>query len=144
MGYLNTWSYAARMRMLRRRVRGFFALQSVLMLISGGMKLAKSLSVESVSAASAEGMIALMFAGAWWTTRKPSEYRNSWAVAASLICVVTGTYIVWAAYQGGGFSRSGAVSAILGLAGLYLYSQGGRAPHSIADAPVTDCVEAAQ
>ena len=85
-------------------------------------------------------MLAFMFAGAWWTTRKPSEYRNPWAVAASSVCVATGTYIVWAAHAAGGFSRSGGVSVILGLAGLYLYSQGGRAPHLTGD-QMSGCVE---
>jgi hypothetical protein len=114
------------------------------MLVSGGMKIAKAASMESISAACADGMIALMFAGAWWTTRKPSEYRNPWAVAASLICVATGTYVVSVAHAAGGLSRSGGFSIILGLAGLYLYSQGGRAPDSVADAPVADCVEQGQ
>lgn len=144
MGYLPGSGYAARMRLLRRRVRGFFALQSLLMLIAGGMKLAKSLSMDSISAASADGMVALMFAGAWWTTRKPSEYANPWAVAASLICVATGTYIVWAAHAAGGFSRTGGLSVILGLAGLYLYSQGGRAPRPITTEQMADCVEQQQ
>ena len=62
MGLLPLPGYAARMRVLRRRVRGFFALQSVLMLVSGGMKIAKANSMESISAASADGMTALMFA----------------------------------------------------------------------------------
>lgn len=141
MGHLPLPGYAARMRVLRRRVRGFFVLQSILMLISGGVKIAKSTSMDSISAASADGMIALMFAGAWWTTRKPSESRNPWAVAASLICVASGIYLVLAAHTAGGFSRSGGVSVILGLAGLYLYSQGGRAPDSTTDAPVAECVE---
>lgn len=130
----------ARMRVLRRRVRGFFALQSLLMLFTGGMKVARSSSMDSISAASADGMLALMFAGAWWTTRKPSEYRNPWAVAASLVCVATGTYIVWAAHGAGGFSRSGGMSVILGLAGLYFYSQGGRAPQAAGE-QMSDCAE---
>ena len=110
------------------------------MLLAGGMKLAQSASNDNISAASADGMLAFMFAGAWWTTRKPSEFRNPWAVAASLVCVATGTYIVWAAHAAGGFSRSGGVSVILGLAGLYLYSQGGRAPHLAGD-QISGCVE---
>jgi len=128
------------MGVLRRRVRGFFALQSVLMLVSGGMKIAKANSTESISAASADGMLALMFAGAWWTTRKPSEYRNPWAMSASLVCVATGIYVVCVAHAAGGFSRSGGVSVILGLAGLYLYSQGGRAPHPTGKG-MTECIE---
>jgi hypothetical protein len=88
--------------------------------------------MDSISSASAHFMVALMFAGAWWTTRKPSPYRNPWAMAASVVSVVTGGYIVWAARVHGGFSRSGWLSVILGVAGLYLYSQGGRAPRAVA------------
>ena len=110
------------------------------MLVTGGMKIAKANSMESISAASADGMLALMFAGAWWTTRKVSEYRNPWAMSASLVCVATGIYVVCAVHAAGGFSRSGGVSVILGLAGLYLYSQGGRAPHPAGEGMV-ECVE---
>jgi len=116
------------MRLLRRRVRGFFAVQAILMLISGCLKLASSYSIENISFASAHFMAGLMFIGAWWTTRKASPYLNPWAMAASVICVATGAYIAWAEHLGGNFSRSGWLSTILGIAGLYLYSQGGRAP----------------
>jgi|SRR5437764_9274633 len=119
------------MRLLRKRVRGFFALQAILMLASGGLKLASSLSMDNISFASAHCMVGLMFLGAWWTTRKVTPYRNPWAMAASVICVSTGGYIAWAAHIRGGFSRSGWLSIILGIAGLYLYSQGGRAPRPI-------------
>lgn len=116
------------MRLLRKRVRGFFALQAILMVITGGVRLASSFSIDNISFASLHFMVALMFIGAWWTTRKPGPYRNPWAVSASVICVVTGGYIAWSAHARGGFSRSGWLSVILGTAGLYLYSQGGRAP----------------
>lgn len=122
--------YARQMKILRKRVRSFFALQSILMLISGGLTLARSASMQNISSACLDGMVALMFAGGWWTTRKPSDYRNPWAVASSLICVVTGAYIFWTTHTSGRFSRSGGVSVILGFAGLYLYSQGGRAPRN--------------
>jgi hypothetical protein len=116
------------MRVLRRRVRGFFALQAVLMFVSGGFKLATSFSREHVMYASTHAAAGLMFLGAWWTTRRVSPYRNPWAMAASLICVATGAFIAWSAHLRGGFSQSGWFSTILGVAGLYLYSQGGRAP----------------
>jgi len=114
------------MKLLRRRVRGFFALQTILMLVTGSMKLTGPFSRDKVSFASAHFSAALMFLGAWWTTRKPSPYRNPWAMSASLICVAMGAYIAWAAHVRGNFSQSGWLSMILGLAGLYLYSQGGR------------------
>ena len=126
--------YAARMRLLRKRVRSFFAFQSVLMVVSGGLKLSGALSMDNVSSASAHFMVALMFAGAWWTTRKTSPNRNPWAMAVSFVSVVTGGYIAWAARVHGGVSRSGWLSVILGVAGLYLYSQGGRAPRAMAAA----------
>ena len=116
------------MRLLRRRVRGFFALQAVLMTAAGVFKLMHSVTRDTTSIASAHFMVALMFAGAWWTTRKPTPYRNPWAMAASIISVAMGGYIVWAAHQRAAFSRSGWLSVIVGIAGLYLYSQGGRSP----------------
>jgi hypothetical protein len=111
------------------------------MVFAGGIKLAKSVSMDSIGSASLDGMVALMFAGAWWTTRKPSEYRNPWAVAASVICVATGVYIVWAAHIAGRFSPSGGMSVILGVAGLYLYSQGGHAPRHSAPAALSASAE---
>jgi hypothetical protein len=97
------------------------------------VRLANSLSTDNISFASLHFMVALMFIGAWWTTRKPGPYRNPWAVAASVICVATGGYIAWSAHTRGVFSRSGWLSIILGIAGLYLYSQGGRAPRAAPD-----------
>lgn len=114
------------MKLLRRRVRGFFALQTMVMVVTGSMKLTGSFSQSDVSSAWVHFSAALMFLGAWWTTRKPSPYRNSWAMAASLICVATGAYIVWAAHARGRFSQSGWLSVLLGVAGLYLFSQGER------------------
>jgi hypothetical protein len=108
------------------------------MLVSGALKLAKTVSMDSISSASAHFMVALMFAGAWWTTRKASSYRNPWAVAASIISVATGAYIAWAAHARAGFSRSGWLSVILGIAGLYLYSQGGRAPRPLTTVAAAD------
>jgi hypothetical protein len=118
------------MKVLRRRVRSFFALQAILMFANGGFRLAGSLSRDSIIFASAHCSAGLMFLGAWLTTRKTSPYRNPWAVAASLICIATGAYIGWTAHLRGSFSQSGWFSMILGLAGLYLYSQGGRAPRA--------------
>jgi len=132
------------MRILRRRVRGFFALQSVLMLVAAIVTLTKSVSMDSINTASLDGTLSLMFAGAWWTTRKISDYRNPWAVSASLICVATGAYLVWDAHAAGRFSRSGALSAIIGVAGLYLYSQGGRAPRCGPGAGMCGTVEQAE
>jgi hypothetical protein len=116
------------MRLLRRRVRGFFALQAVFMTFAGGLNLAHSASADAARSAAAQCMAALMFAGAWWTTRKPAPYRNPWAMAASIVSLATGAYMVWAAHVQLRFSRSGWLSIILGIAGLYLYSQGGRNP----------------
>jgi len=126
------------MRLLRKRVRGFFALQAILMLVSGGLKLTRSFSMDNISFASANCMAGLMFLGAWWTTRKVTPYRNPWGMAASVICISTGAYIAWAAHIRGGFSRSGWLSMILGTAGLYLYSQGGRAPRPTLPASAAD------
>lgn len=117
------------MKVLRSRVRGFFALQSVVLTLAGALRLARPAGADSTSFAAAHGMAALMFAGAWWTTRRPGPYRNPWAMAASTVSVVTGGYIVWAAHLQSSFSRSGWLSIILGTAGLYLYSQGGRNPY---------------
>jgi len=126
------------MKVLRRRVRGFFALQAILMVASGGFRLAGSFSRDNIIFASTHCSAGLMFLGAWWTTRKVSPYRNPWAMAASLICIATGAYIGWAAHLRGSFSQSGWFSTVLGLAGLYLYSQGGRAPRA---SPVTTPVD---
>src|SRR3569833_1927658 len=115
-------------------VCGFFVLFVVLMLASGGFKLATSFSRDNVMFALVHATAGLMFLGAWWTTRKVSPYRNPWAMAASHICIATGAYIGWAAHLRGSFSQSAWCSTVLGLAGLYLFSHGGRAPRA---SPVT-------
>jgi hypothetical protein len=68
---------------------------------------------------------AMVFAKAWWTTRKPSQYRNLWAVAGSSITLGGGLYLLWQRHSSFGMASRGLIAIILGGVGLFLFLRGG-------------------
>jgi hypothetical protein len=120
---------------LRRRIRGFFLLQSLLMVLA--------LLVSFVSPFRADAELSpldhlawrlayfgfsLVFAKAWWTTRQPRPYRNLWAVAASCISLGGGLYFFWLGHSSLALVCRATVTIILGATGFFLFCQGGAPP----------------
>ena len=72
-------------------------------------------------------VLSLPFVMAWWTTRKPSARRNVWAIVASLFYLAEGLLWFWMrhrfpAYTHGFSVRDGIYLAVIGVAGVILFS----------------------
>src|ERR1017187_7016001 len=122
------------MRAFKRRIRGFFAVQAVILLLAAargaadqsyvdkGVSPARHFFVLAVFAA-----VGLIFAMAWGTTRKPSAARNLWAIAASLISIALGGLIAWLGWHFDSnlsYAIPGLIVLALGAGGLYFYGRG--------------------
>jgi hypothetical protein len=123
------------MPLLRSRIRGFFALQAILLLLALGISLVSpfrgddALSpLDHYAWRLAYLGFASVFVKAWWTTRKPSSYRNLWAIAASCISLGGGLYFAWHGWASFALVSRGLITIIIGGAGLFLFCQGGAAP----------------
>jgi hypothetical protein len=120
------------MRILKTRIRAFFVFQALILMAAAVRSLinpaiAKSLFPEArheVFLVVCVGL-SLIFAGAFVTTRKPTPFRNPWAIAASLVSITAGAYLVWLSHSSLASVARGLVTILIGIAGLYLYSQGG-------------------
>ena len=125
------------MRILRRRIRGFFIVQAVLLLAASirgfGSTTYTVDPFQHYAFCTAYGVCALIFGAAFMTTRKPSPYRNSWAIAASLVSIAAGGYVLWLSRAGDTHPAFGLIAIGVGIGGLYLYSQGG-SPKDAGDA----------
>jgi len=115
------------------RIRGFFVIQAALLFISivrSAMhpEASEMTPLRHDAFLATCAVLSLIFVMAFITTRKPTTFRNSWAVAASSVSIVAGTYIVWIKHNHFTFASSAIAAIIVGLGGLYLYSQGGPAP----------------
>lgn len=119
------------MRLLRRRIRGFFALQAILLLVALGFSLVKPFRDPALSPLDHYAWrlaylgFSLVFVKAWWTTRKSSPFRNLWAVAASCISLGGGLYFLWKGHSSLGLTCRALVTIIIGGIGLTLFCQGG-------------------
>jgi Zn-dependent protease len=73
-------------------------------------------------------LLSLPFVMAWWTTRKPSAKRNVWAIVASLFYIAEGLLLLFftlhtlPALSHRGTSRDGLYFAVIGVAGVILFS----------------------
>ncbi len=136
------------MRILKRRIRAFFVLQAIILLAAAARSLvnpaiAKQLLPEArheVFLAVCVGL-ALVFAGAFLTTRKPSPFRNPWAIAASLVSITAGAYLVWLSHSALASAARGLITIVIGIAGLYLYSEGGASRKSQAENPSAESAQ---
>jgi hypothetical protein len=123
------------MPILRRRIRGFFALRAVLLFLALGISLVSPFRGDDALSPLdryawwlVDLGFALVFVKAWWTTRKPSPYRNLWAIAASGISLGGGLYFAWHGRASVALVSRGLVTIIIGGAGLFLFFQGGAPP----------------
>jgi Zn-dependent protease len=145
------------MHALKSIVRWFFAIQAAVLIllplaaIFGGLRKhlllylghatsaqAHRASAEAAAYGLVVGMLAagLLFAAAWWTTRKPSPANRVWAIAASAVNVVQGVVLLLASHLTRGrisFSPGDGLWCIaLGVAGLFLFVRVGEAPPAAA------------
>src|SRR5882757_9351803 len=123
------------MPILRRRIRGFFALQAILLFVALGISLVSpfrgddALSpLDHYAWRLAYLGFALVFVKAWWTTRTPSPYRNLWAIAASCISLGGGLYFAWQGWASAALVSRGSVTSIIGVADLVIFLRGGAPP----------------
>jgi len=123
------------MRLFRRRIRTFFLLQGLILAVQVVHSLLKPTPVDygmppvrHFAFVVAYCLLSMIFATAWWTTRKPSTFRNDWAMAASFVSIGAGIYILCNYHNSLPYAAPGLIALVLGVGGLYLYSQGGTSP----------------
>ena len=122
------------MQLLRKRIRGFFALQAVVLLMSFGATLITRLREDQGSLlgrfawVGAYYALALIFCKAWMSTRKASPYRNRWAVGASCVSFGGGLYFFWVGHSSLTLVCRGLIEIIIGAAGFLIFMGKGRQP----------------
>ena len=118
------------MRFFRRRIRGIFALQAILLCLLGASGLVTvALKPSEAHFSPFAFTLAFLLTGivngiAWWSTRKPSEYRDAWAMGASALAIAEGIAMAWVNHRTSTPAIPGLYGA-LGIAGLVVFSQGG-------------------
>jgi hypothetical protein len=123
------------MKIIRRRVRSAFlwgAISFIGVVVVGVTH--PDLAATHGSAAyymvmSVSALLAGLYGAAWYTTQKPSPYRNNWAVAASSLSLIWGVIMAYAMFRLFPSSPRAEIPAVItilvGGAGLYLYAPGG-------------------
>jgi hypothetical protein len=123
------------MNILRRRVRSAFLLGTItfvgLIVVSvSHPELAENYNpIAFYGVLFVSAVLAVLFGAAWLTTRKPSSYRNNWAVAASSLSLLWGAFLAYAIFRIMPGRLEAEIPALatclVGAAGLYLYAPGG-------------------
>lgn len=123
------------MNIIRRRVRAAFlwaaiSFIAVVVIAAGHPELAEKYNSTVYSLVlSVSALLAVLYGAAWLTTRKPSPYRNNWAVAASSLSLIWGIGLACAIYQyKPGNPRAeipALITIVVSCAGLFLYAPGG-------------------
>jgi len=123
------------MKLLRRRVRRSFLFAAIGFLVIGLLDVTRQdYANYGISSVHHFGFIAFcllqggIYAAAWFTTKKPSPYRNNWAVAGSLFTLAWAGFDLWLHHSDVMAARGGIIGLILAIAGLYVFGQGGEAP----------------
>jgi CHASE2 domain-containing sensor protein len=118
------------MKLLRRRINTFFALQAILLFMAGLRALLDTRYVErGVSPLrhwvflSGYLLLSMVFTKAWRVTRKPNPFREAWAIAAAAISICTGLYLLWYAHATHTFPVSGLTVLLMGLGTIFLIVQ---------------------
>ena len=120
------------MRLLRRRINTFFALQAILLFLSGARILVDPRFDRGISPLrywlflSGYLLLALVFLKAWRATRKPSPLQEAWARAAASISIVSGLYLLWVAHATHTFWVPGLIAVLIGVATFFLLFQSRR------------------
>jgi hypothetical protein len=119
------------MRLLRKRIRGFFALQAIALLLSLGASLVTQLRTpnagslyDRITLVVAYFGLSLIFFKAWATTHKTSPFRNRWAMAASCVSFGWGCYFFWVGHSSLGPACRALITLIIGAVGFAIFCQG--------------------
>jgi len=119
------------MRLLRRRIRGFFAFQAIVLLLSLGASLVSLLRAnpgwalyDRLIPIFAYCGLSLTFFKAWTTTRKKSPCRNRWAMCASSLSFGGGIYFFWVGHSSLGLACRGLITVLIGGIGFFIFCQG--------------------
>jgi len=123
------------MKILRRRVRSTYLWGAIVFVgfIAGCVKHPEFADIYGsgvyYGALSVSALLAVLYGAAWLTTRKPSPYRNNWAVGASSLSLVWGMFLAFALYQLMPGRIEAEIPALITIlvsgAGIYLYAPGG-------------------
>ncbi|HXE06664.1 MAG TPA: hypothetical protein VN612_02125 [Acidobacteriaceae bacterium] len=129
------------MKLLRRRVRRSFLFATIGFLILGLLDLTRQdYAAHGISTLHHFGFVVFclaqggIYAAAWFTTKKPSPYRNNWALLGSLLTLAWAGFDLWLHHADILAARGGIVGLILAVAGLYVFGQGGAPPRSASQA----------
>jgi len=123
------------MNILRRRVRSAFRWGAVSFIAIFILGLARPEFADTYGSTiyylvlAGSALLGVLYGAAWLTTRKPSPYRNNWAVAASSLSLIWGVVMACAIYRFMPDNLRAEIGALItiaiGGAGLYLYVPGG-------------------
>jgi hypothetical protein len=122
------------MKIIRRRVRatylwGAICFVGIVVIGAGHPEAAATHPVAFYLVLSASALLAVLYGAAWYTTRKPSTYRNNWAVAASSLSLIWAVVMAYAIYQRFPDNPRAEIPAVIAIlvscGGLYLYAPGG-------------------
>jgi hypothetical protein len=118
------------MKLLRRRINTFFALQAILLFMAGLRALVDTRYAErGVSPLrhwlflSGCLLLSMVFAKAWRVTRKPDPFRETWARAAAAVSISVGAYLLWDAHATHTFAVPGLIVLLMGLGTIFLLVQ---------------------
>jgi cation transport ATPase len=118
------------MRILRRRINTFFALQAVLLFMAGLRALVDTRYVErGVSPLrhwlflSGYLLLSMVFTKAWRVTRKPNPHREAWAKTAAAISIFAGLYLLWDSHVTHSFAVPALIVLLMGLGTVFLLIQ---------------------
>lgn len=122
------------MKIIRRRVRstylwGAICFIGIVVIGAAHPEAAADHSLGYSLVLTASALLAVLYGAAWYTTRKPSPYRNNWAVAASGLSLIWGIVMAYAIYRKLPDNPRAEIPAVIAIvvscAGLYLYAPGG-------------------
>ncbi|MGA1981538.1 MAG: hypothetical protein ABSG84_03620 [Acidobacteriaceae bacterium] len=119
------------MRLLRRRINTFFALQAILLFMAGLRVLVDTrFAQRGISPLrhwiflTGYLLLSLVFIKAWRVTLKPSPFRQAWGIAAAIISILAGLYLLWVAHSTHTFAVPALTVLLIGLATVFLLFQG--------------------
>jgi len=125
------------MRVLKRRIRNFFALQAILLFLAGLRSLLDTSHLRrGISPLrhwvflTSYLILSMVFAKAWRTTRKPSESQHTWGTAASLISIAAGICLLWLNRSSLVYAAPGLITLIIGISGFLIYGKTGSATNA--------------
>lgn len=117
------------MRLIKRRVRQYFAFQAVVPIVALLFSILRPMNLPpGASHARLYGttisymILALIYGRAWLATRKPRGFRSLWPMAASLLSVAVGSCTFWFAHPNLAYEAPGMIMIVVGLGGFLIYA----------------------